>query len=131
MVNELVARAIVAGRTEAALRAANERQLIAVAAGRRPVPTVRRWRWSARSPGLGWLRPRGRYTPASPRGKTQRRLLACRYPAADLVETATKHSTGTFSSDTCGAHVITHSDVTEESRPSSPKEIRHEPQRTG
>jgi hypothetical protein len=48
MVNELVARVIVAGRTEAALRSARERQLIGT--GGRPAPTVRRLRWSARSP---------------------------------------------------------------------------------
>jgi hypothetical protein len=47
MVNEVVASVIVAGRTEAALRAAAERQLIV--ADRSPTRDFWRPRWSGRS----------------------------------------------------------------------------------
>ena len=119
MVNELVARVIVAGRTEAALRAARERQLIGT--GGRPAPIVRR---SRRTTSTRWPVDR-------PGGKRRRSVLVWRSPTADLVETATKHSAGTFRSDTCGAHVITRSVATGESRFSCPKEIWHEPERFG
>jgi len=63
MVNELVARVIVAERTEAAERAATQRRLIG--AGRTPVPTVRRWRWPGRTVWPIRGRPSGRRSLAS------------------------------------------------------------------
>jgi hypothetical protein len=47
MVNELVARVIVAGRTETALRAAEQRRLLV--AGRKPARGIRRVRRPVRS----------------------------------------------------------------------------------